>query len=119
MIFQILLFAALCVLAVYAYFQRRRSAAIAYAVSVMAAVGMVLVAKPDLANQAANLVGIGRGADLTLYCFILISLVAIFNLHLRFRSADRNLTRLVRTLAQITARGPELSPTPKDGRQGL
>lgn len=114
MIFQVVLLGALFFLAIYAYFQRRSSPSVAFIVTLLAIGGMPLVVQPELANRLANLVGIGRGADLLLYCFILISLAAIFNLHLRFRENERRLTAVVRGLALQTAR----VSTPTGGADG-
>ena len=48
-----------------------------------------------------------HGADLVLYCFVLITFAAIFNLHLRLRAAQETTTALARALAVATAdRGP-------------
>ena len=106
MIFQVLLVVALCILAVYAYFQRRNAPLIAVSVFVLTLCGLVLAVAPDIANDLAHFVGIGRGTDLIVYCFILISLAAIFNVHLRFRLNEQHLTELVRAFALLTAQKP-------------
>ncbi|MBK8083307.1 MAG: DUF2304 domain-containing protein [Devosia sp.] len=90
----------------YALAQRRRSAFVANAVAVASALGLALVVAPDLANLLANAVGIGRGADLIIYVFIVVVLAAIFNLHLRLRAEREVTTRVVRELALNNARKP-------------
>jgi hypothetical protein len=110
MIFQVLLVIALCILAVYAYFQRRNAPLIAVLVFALTLCGLALAVAPNIANDLAHFVGIGRGADLIVYCFILISLAAIFNLHLRFRLNEERLTRLVRALALLTPQQSGASP---------
>ena len=114
MIFQLLLLASLAMIAVYAYFQRRRSPYVSALVIIIGLLGVPLVSDPELANRIANSVGIGRGADLILYSFVLVTLIAIFNLHLRFRATEQLLTRIVRdaaiTRAQITDGGVAGSP---------
>lgn len=106
MIAQALLVVGLAVIMAYALAQRRRSVFVANAVVTGAALGLALVAAPDLANLSANAVGIGRGADLVIYIFILLSLAAIFNLHLRLRSEREVTTQIVRELAIRGARHP-------------
>jgi hypothetical protein len=105
-IFQFFLILALIALALYSYSQWRRSPAVSVSVFALAVLGMALASAPDLATDLARLVGIGRGADLVIYCFVLISLVAIFNLHLKLRASDSNTTEVVRALAILTAQSP-------------
>jgi hypothetical protein len=47
----------------------------------------------------ARALGIGRGADLVLYCSVLGMLIGFFYIYTRFRRLDRTLTLLVRQLA--------------------
>lgn len=59
----------------------------------------VSVAFPELLVFLANLLGIGRGADLVLYLSILFMFAGFFAVYLRFRRLDEQLTRIVRELA--------------------
>ncbi len=119
MIFQLLLLVALGMIAIYAHFQRKRSPYVSALVVIIGLLGLPLVSDPDLANRIAKSVGIGRGADLILYCFVLVTLIAIFNLHLRFRATEQRLTRIVRdaaiTRAELAHGGNTGSP---DGAAG-
>ena len=54
----------------------------------------------------ARELGIGRGADLVLYCTAFGMLVGFFYIYVRFRRMDRALTVLVRQLAIEQAREP-------------
>jgi small membrane protein len=47
----------------------------------------------------ARALGIGRGADLVMYCSVLGTLIGFFYIYTRFRRMDRSLTLLVRRLA--------------------
>jgi small membrane protein len=47
----------------------------------------------------ARALGIGRGADLVMYCSVLAMLIGFFYIYTRFRRMDRSLTLLVRRLA--------------------
>ena len=109
MIFQVVLIATLFWLAFYAYSQRSRSPAVALIVSLLAVVGMVFAAAPELSNYIARLLGIGRGADLLFYCFILITLVTILNVHLRLRAQQDQIAELARAIALSGAFCPVLS----------
>lgn len=83
----------------YSISQRRRSFPIALFISLASVAGIVLVINPEFANELAEIVGVGRGADLITYCFILISFFAVFNLHLRLRSSMEIITKLARAQA--------------------
>jgi small membrane protein len=61
--------------------------------------GMIFIVQPELTNQIAHLVGIGRGADLIFYLSTLTLFFCCFHFYLRFQLLDRDLTRLTRQLA--------------------
>ena len=61
--------------------------------------GIVFIIDPDLTTDIANLVGIGRGADLVLYLTTLFLLFLCFNFRLRFLTVQDELTRVVREIA--------------------
>ena len=111
MIIQVLLVAGLVVALVYALAQRRRSRWVAGAIGLASVAGIVLVLQPEQANQLARAVGVGRGADLILYCWIVISLVASLNLHLRVQRLQDDLTVLARELALISPTPPSTAVT--------
>ena len=104
MIYQVSIIAALVLLLAYAYTQRRRVPLLSAALIGLSVAGLVLAFLPDRANQVAAYVGIGRGADLVLYVFVVISLAAILNLHLRLRAQQESLTELARSLALLSVR---------------
>lgn len=110
MIAQSGLLIALAFVWIYAWSQRSRSKIVSYSVMAVTAAGAVLVLLPDVANDIANFVGIGRGADLVFYVFIVVGLTAIFNLHLRLRTEQERLTAVVRELALMNAREPTPPP---------
>ncbi len=59
----------------------------------------VFILSPDLTMQAANLLGIGRGADLVLYVFAILFIVTFFYFYARFRTLESQLTEIVRHIA--------------------
>lgn len=65
---------------------------------------------PQAWTWVANLVGIGRGADLLLYLLVLIFLGFAATTYRRFRQLDVELTTLARQLALMNARSPEGAP---------
>lgn len=106
MIFQIAAIAVLALLTLYAFGQRRRSGPLSYVIIVATLSGAVLVAFPNLSTMLANAVGVGRGADLVFYVFMLIVFAAIANLHLRLRAHSEVVTLLARELALLSAKAP-------------
>lgn len=106
MTMQVILLSALAALAAYALSQRRRSPLVALFIVGSCIAGAVFVADPNYANDIAHRLDVGRGVDLIFYIFILIALSAIFNLHLRLRSASETFTELARAIALLSARKP-------------
>ena len=66
----------------------------------------VAFAWPRAVGLLAKALGIGRGADLVMYCSVVMTLVGFFYTYTRFRRLDRQLTLLVRRLAIAGAKGP-------------
>ena len=94
-------------LSVYALSQRRKAPLVAWLIFLSSLVGIVLSVFPDLTNDLAQLVGVGRGADLVFYLFIVIALAAIFNLHLQIRRNHEVMTEVIRRLALMSALTPK------------
>jgi len=69
------------------------------ALSIVPLIGVVLVWNPDMANVIATSVGIGRGADLMLYFWVVISLIVGVNLHIRLHVLQRKIVLITRSLA--------------------
>jgi small membrane protein len=106
-IIQFLLIIALVAVAGYALTQRKRSPLIFWIVMMAALCGAILVIAPELSTRIAHLLGVGRGADLVFYVFILVIFVATFNIHLRIRSNHELITELARSIALQSARAPK------------
>jgi hypothetical protein len=86
------------------YFQRLRSRLLdraAFFLLVMVAVLMVL--RPDWANNVANYLGVGRGADLVSYLGISGLAFLWLGLYTRQRDLDVRLTELARRLTILQA----------------
>ena len=65
---------------------------------------------PRSTMLVARALGIGRGADLVLYCTAFATLVGFFYIYVRFRRLDRTLTVLVRQIAIERALDAESKP---------
>lgn len=61
--------------------------------------GIFFVWSPDHSTQLAQMLGIGRGADLIYYIWIILSLAVFVNIHLKVRENLSLVTRLAREIA--------------------
>jgi hypothetical protein len=69
--------------------------------------GVVFVLYPDFANRLANLLGVGRGADLFFYIFSVLATYGMLMLYVRTRTLERQLTDVVRHIAIAEAKAPD------------
>lgn len=80
----------------------------------LVAVAIASVLNPSLTTKVANLVGVGRGADLLLYVLTAVFLYVVVGFYLKFRDVERQVTILARRLALDEARlrqqGTEIDP---------
>ncbi len=107
MIIQWILIAGLVVSLCYAFLQRKKSRLVSKAIAVVAMAGIYLVLFPTYATVLANYLGVGRGADLITYCWILISLAISLNLQFKILELQSNVTDLTRELALTSALAPK------------
>jgi hypothetical protein len=61
-------------------------------------VGLIILL-PDTTSFLAELVGVGRGADLIVYLSIILIFYIIFQMTVRIEKIERNITKIVRTVA--------------------
>ena len=104
MIAQIVLTAFLLGILLYAWLEYRRAPVVGVLAMVAALTGLYFVWIPAHATRLAELVGIGRGVDLILYIWVVISLIMLLNLHLKLRVQKEMITVLARELAIANAR---------------
>ncbi len=107
MMAQILLTLALVAILLYAIAQRPKIRVFRLAIALLSLGGLVVVWAPELSTRIANLLGIGRGADLISYIWIVMSLILAINVHIRLRLESERVTQLAREIAIINARLPE------------
>jgi hypothetical protein len=72
----------------------------------------VAIVWPGVTKAIANLLGIGRGADLLLYCSVVVMMVGFVMIYARLRRIRRELTLLVRHMAirDATIKSPLSTP---------
>ena len=104
MIAQLVLTALLLGILLYAWTEYKRAPALGLLATVAALTGLYFVWIPAHATWLAELVGIGRGVDLILYVWVVISLIVLLNLHLKLRVQKEMITVLARELAIANAR---------------
>lgn len=63
------------------------------------ALNVYAVLFPDHVTWVANLIGIGRGADLVLYLLVVAFVFGMLNTYLRFRGTNQQITALARAVA--------------------
>jgi len=119
MIISILLTAGLGLLLLYAWLQLRTSRMLFLSMTIICFFGIVLIWNPELSQAVAATVGVGRGVDLVIYVWILVSLFVSFNLHLQIRRERERFTELVRELALTSrSKSPEAT-TPLSLNQAM
>jgi len=81
----------------------------------IAVVGIYFVWMPDHTTVVANWLGVGRGTDLLIYLWIVLSLAFGLNLNFKVRAARREITELTRALALSSPSSPLGPPEEADG----
>lgn len=99
MMIQFILSAGLAACLFYVVSLGRSTPAMRLALFAVICTGLVLVWIPDLTNRAAALVGVGRGADLLMYLWIVLTLLLIVRLHLKMREQSELLTQIARRIS--------------------
>lgn len=99
MIAQLVLTALLMVVLLYAWSAHRKAPVIGFLAVSAALAGLYLVWMPRHATWLAHAAGVGRGSDLVVYTWVVISLLMLLNLHLKLRAQMEEITRLARSIA--------------------
>jgi hypothetical protein len=94
----------------YAFVAARRTRLLGAAIALASLAGIFFVWSPQSANDLAHDVGIGRGADLVLYLWVVLSMLVALNLHLRLKTQAELTTRLARALALRDSRKEDDEP---------
>jgi small membrane protein len=119
MIAQFLLSALLAAIILYAWMEYRKSPVVGLLGGVAALAGLYFVWVPAQATFLAELVGIGRGVDLFIYVWVIISGLVLLNLHLKLRAQMELITVLARELAIAHARAQSSSGSATPQRRNM
>lgn len=107
MIIQWILICGLVLALCYAFLQRKKSRLISSMIATIGVAGIYFVLYPDHTTELAHILGVGRGADLVTYCWILLSLVISLNLQFKILQLHGVVTELTREMALRNPRLPE------------
>ncbi len=99
MIFQFFFTLILIGILIYGYLQKNKLPFFFYLLTTFILLGIYLLWSPITATKIANLVGIGRGADLLLYIWVVISILLITSIHYKIQQLIGYTTILSRKLA--------------------
>ena len=113
MIFSALLTVALSGLLIYALLQRAQFPVVARLLPFICLAGIYVAWFPESTSEVAGWLGIGRGVDLMLYVWLMVSAMLILVLHLKLVQQDRKLTELARAMAIANAHTPEHEAQPR------
>ena len=102
MIIQLLLIGVLLLSALVVVRQMQASRRARVIVLSMLAIGAYLVWQPEQANELAHSLGVGRGADLMLYLWIVLTFAVILLLYLKIVKMNQMVTDLARRLTLMT-----------------
>jgi len=95
LLFTLALFSSL----VYIHAQTRLLGPIRLGLYAVIIAGIFFVWSPDYATWIANAMGIGRGADLIYYIWMVLSLAVFINIHLKLKENVTLVTQLARQMA--------------------
>jgi len=99
MIIQIFLSGVLVSVAIVVALQRTSTNLVRLAVLGVIALGVYFVWAPEQSNALAHAVGIGRGADLLFYLWVIITLALIMFMYLKIQRLSHRLAELARAVA--------------------
>ena len=110
MIIRILLLTGLAATGYFVFLRRNRLPVHIVLVMAMLAAGGLAVIFPEATNQLANMVGVGRGADLLSYLFMVIAMFVLIHYYTKFAELQRQLTTITRELAILRAEVDRTAP---------
>lgn len=114
MIIQAILVAGLVLCLFYAFLQRHKSRLITFAITAISLAGAYFVLFPTQTTRVAHALGVGRGADLVFYCWIMITLVVSVNLQFKILNLQEMIIELTRELALRAPREPGDAPQSRE-----
>lgn len=109
MIIKSLLTLGLLACLLYFYVNRAQLRVLAVFVLMMIMAGVYLVWVPEHTTALAHMLGVGRGADLLLYGWVVVTFAVILMLHVRERRTMALITDIVRAMAVNNPKLPDKS----------
>jgi small membrane protein len=106
MMIQIFLTVLLLGIAVVFAVQQATSRVVRALILAVIAIGGFFVWRPEETTVISRAVGVGRGADLVLYLWVVITMALLLVLYLKLVQMGRKVTQLTRAIALSQARGP-------------
>jgi small membrane protein len=113
MIIRILLLFGLGAIGWFIFLRRNRLPFHIMTVFGLIAAGAVAVVFPETTQDAANLVGVGRGADLITYIAIVAVMFVLLHYYTKFVDLQRQVTEVTRELAILRAEVDRIAPPAK------
>jgi small membrane protein len=110
MIIRILLLLGLGAIGFFIFLRRNRLPIHIMTVFLLIAAGAVAVIFPDITQDAADVVGVGRGADLVMYIAIVAVMFVLLHYYTKFVELQRQVTELTRELAILRAEVERVAP---------
>jgi small membrane protein len=107
MIIKLLLSVLLLAVAALISVQRTTSRSLQVSLLGIIGVGTWFVWAPEHANALAGFVGVGRGADLLFYLWVVITLALVVIMYLKIQRLARRVTQLARAIALTSPRLPD------------
>jgi hypothetical protein len=99
LIIQPLLIVTLLVILFFALLQKDAGKLLKVGVLLSVALGVMTTLFPDLATWIANRLGVGRGADLIFYIWMLVSVFMFLMIYVKLLALNRALTKIARHIA--------------------
>lgn len=110
MIIRILLLLGLGAIGWFVFLRRNRLPVHIMTVFALIGVGAVAVVFPATTDDAAHLVGVGRGADLVTYIAIVAVMFVLLHYYTKFVDLQRQLTQVAREVAILRAEIDRVAP---------
>lgn len=103
MLIRILLLLGLAAIAWLVFLRRNRLPFHIVTVFLLIGAGGIAVVFPEIANDIAHFVGVGRGADLITYIAIVVAMFVLLHYYTKFVELQQQVTALTRELALLRA----------------
>ena len=103
MIIRVLLLVGLAAIGWFIFLRRNRLPIHIMTVFLLIGAGAAAIIFPDMTQRAADLVGVGRGADLVTYLSIVAVMFVLLHYYTKFVELQRQVTEVTRELAILRA----------------